>query len=200
LLHRDLKSANVLLDDQRTIAKVCDFGLARFVTPARQVVVYSPFTGVSRFSPRVDCLDINSSEECDLSMATHTSLGIVDARGTMTKAAGTILWMAPEVYRGDQSYTGAVDVYSFGIVLWELATRETPWKEDIEDYVLKFAKLNDALKMGRRPSIPDAVLAHHGAFVKVMQRCWAGDPANRPSFSVAARDLAACVRAEKSMT
>jgi serine/threonine protein kinase len=41
--------------------------------------------------------------------------------------------MAPEVFRGDQNYTKKVDVFSFRIVLWELATRKTPWKEDIED-------------------------------------------------------------------
>jgi serine/threonine protein kinase len=113
----------------------------------------------------------------------------------MTKAAGTLLWMAPEVFRGDQNYTKSIDVYSFGIVLWELATRKTPWKDteggDIE--TILFEEINRALQTGRRPAIPDVVCAEHGAFVAVMQRCWAGDPANRPTFAEAARDLAAIV-------
>jgi hypothetical protein len=50
-------------------------------------------------------------------------------------------------------------------------------------------------RRGRRPAIPAVVLSDHGAFVAVMQRCWAGDPADRPSFSAAARHLAVCVRA-----
>ena len=120
------------------------------------------------------------------------ALGIVDARGTMTKGAGTLQWMAPEVFRGDKNYSTAVDVYSFGIVMWELATRKTPWKEDIADSdnaVHLFNGINRALQTGLRPTIPESVTAEHGAFVEVMQRCWAGDPINRPTFTWAAKEL-----------
>ena len=37
-------------------------------------------------------------------------------------------WMAPEVVAG-KSYDRAADVYSFGIILWELATWRIPWEE-----------------------------------------------------------------------
>lgn len=57
-----------------------------------------------------------------------------------------------------------------------------------------FAALNRALQSGQRPTIPDAVRVEHGKFVAVMQRCWAGDPVDRPTFSEAAADLAECVR------
>ena len=116
----------------------------------------------------------------------------------MTKGAGTWRWMAPEVFRGDQNYTKAVDVYSFGIVLWELATGKVPWDGELSSDELKlFEGINLALQSGRRPIIPDAVRAEHGAFVAVMEWCWAGDPACRPSFSEAARDLAAILNAQK---
>ena len=92
--------------------------------------------------------------------------------------------MAPEVFRGDQNYTKKVDVFSFGIVLWELATRKTPWKEDIEDSNIEtsvFNGINHALQSGRRPAIPDAVRAVHGALiVAVMQHCFRRRP-KRPT-------------------
>lgn len=42
--------------------------------------------------------------------------------------AGTLHWMAPEVLR-DQEYSKASDVYSFGIVLFELITNEIPYRD-----------------------------------------------------------------------
>jgi hypothetical protein len=102
MLHRDLKSANVLLDELLR-AKVCDFGLSRVVRPARQRVVHSPFTGVTRLLlPQVDGVEINDGRQSSvLSSFEDIAVNVLDARGTMTKAAGTLLWMAPEVFRGD---------------------------------------------------------------------------------------------------
>jgi hypothetical protein len=85
---------------------------------------------------------------------------------------------------------------SFGVVLWELATRKTPWVDELSKETVFFDQLNSALQTGRRPAIPDVVCAEHGAFVAVMQRCWAGDPANRPTFAEAARDLASVLRTD----
>jgi serine/threonine protein kinase len=161
---------------------------------ARQHVVHSPFTGVTRLLPQV--AEFNSDVQSALSLS-RIAVSFVDARGTMTKTAGTLQWMAPEVFRGDQNYTKAVDVYSFGMVLWELATRKTPWKDDIEENEIEtslFNGINLALQTGRRPSIPAAVRAEHGAFVAVMEQCWAGDPADRPAFSEAAAQLDVCFR------
>jgi serine/threonine protein kinase len=44
----------------------------------------------------------------------------------MTGLAGTFHWMAPEVLKSDE-YTHKADVYSYGIVLWEIVMREPPF-------------------------------------------------------------------------
>ena len=44
----------------------------------------------------------------------------------MTSKIGTYQWMAPEVING-YKYTEKADVFSFGIILWELATRKPPY-------------------------------------------------------------------------
>ena len=114
LMHRDLKSANVVLNETLK-AKVCDFGLARFSRPVRHHVVHSSFTGVTRVMPNVqggiETIVNKRSATVSLSMASDVAVIIEDANGTMTKAAGTLLWMAPEIFRGDTHYSRAVDVY-----------------------------------------------------------------------------------------
>lgn len=132
--------------------------------------------------------DINTSA---FSAVTDIAVSIEDAHGTMTKAVGTLLWMAPEVFRGDLTYGPPVDVYSFGILLCELATRQRPWHELSSDSATFFDELNHALQTGRRPAIPQSVLTEHSAFVTVMHNCCAGDPTDRPTFTDVSSELAA---------
>jgi len=46
----------------------------------------------------------------------------------MTGLAGTFHWMAPEVLQSEE-YTHKADVYSFGIVMWEIICREPPYSK-----------------------------------------------------------------------
>jgi serine/threonine protein kinase len=111
------------------------------------------------------------------------AVGANDGSATMTKAVGTQLWMAPEVFFGQSRYGSEVDVYSFGIIMWELATRKDPWCElDAQDYITQFRLLDAALRDGRRPTLPDGFEAEHAVYAATLQKCWAADPAARPSF------------------
>lgn len=84
LIHRDLKSLNLLLGERydptypnRITIKIADFGLAR--------------------------VQLENGE-------------------AMTGVLGTFHWMAPEIFES-LPYSIKADVYSFGIVLWEICSR-----------------------------------------------------------------------------
>lgn len=87
--------------------------------------------------------------------------------------------MAPEVLvgkYGEAHYGPKVDVYSFGIVLFEIATGQLPYPEH-----QTLLDLERAVASGERPKLPTDTDAPD-AVVKLMERCWAADAQNRPDF------------------
>ncbi|RIA81279.1 kinase-like domain-containing protein [Glomus cerebriforme] len=85
---------------------------------------------------------------------------------------GIIPYIAPEVFRG-LGYTQAADIYSLGIIMWEMLTGEKPYKDHPHDIHLAFKIIND----GFRPTIPEGT---PGGYRILMQNCWHKNLANRP--------------------
>uniref|UniRef100_J3M1A6 non-specific serine/threonine protein kinase n=2 Tax=Oryza brachyantha TaxID=4533 RepID=J3M1A6_ORYBR len=88
--------------------------------------------------------------------------------------AGTPEWMAPEFLRGEPS-NEKCDVYSFGVILWELMTMQQPWSG------LSPAQVVGAVAFqNRKLPIPQDTVPELAALV---ESCWDDDPRQRPSFS-----------------
>ncbi|KAL8128724.1 hypothetical protein V2J09_017879 [Rumex salicifolius] len=89
---------------------------------------------------------------------------------------GTLPWMAPELLSGKSNMvTEKIDVYSFGIVMWEVLTGDEPYA-DMHCASIIGGIVNNSL----RPQIPAWCDPEWKA---LMESCWASDPSERPSFS-----------------
>ncbi|GER41405.1 protein kinase-like protein [Striga asiatica] len=95
---------------------------------------------------------------------------------------GTLPWMAPELLSGKSNMvTEKIDVYSFGICMWELLTGDEPYT-DMHCASIIGGIVNNTL----RPQIPTWC---DPEWKSLMESSWASDPAQRPSFSEIAQRL-----------
>ena len=93
---------------------------------------------------------------------------------------GTPAWMAPELVNSVE-YTQSVDVFSFGIVLWELLTCKRPWNDGFHTFTHQIML---ATLRGERPDITlDEANAAPPLFIALMKECWDMDPEARPTFA-----------------
>ncbi|CAL5185504.1 unnamed protein product [Lathyrus oleraceus] len=89
---------------------------------------------------------------------------------------GTLPWMAPELLNGNSSRVSEkVDVFSFGISMWELLTGEEPYAD-----MHCGAIIGGIVKNTLRPPIPERC---DPEWRKLMEECWSRDPEYRPSFT-----------------
>ena len=128
IVHRDLKSPNLLVDKDWTV-KVCDFGMSR--------------------------------------MKKNTFL-------SSKSNAGTPEWMAPEVLRNEES-DEKCDVYSYGVILWEIATMKEPWAE------LNAMQVVGAVGFqGKRLDLENSEICPE--MKELLKRCFSEKSSERPSF------------------
>ena len=155
-MHRDLKSGNILVtmagSGRIMRVKVADFGTATLVGIA---------TNTS---------DVVNAEEMAMPMTERI-------KTMRTKGIGTPLWMAPEILSGSSRYGTSADVYSYSIVMWEIASRQEPWVELSGSFIMD--QLLKRLVRGIRPNIGED---WHKEYVELMTECWSTDPLARPSF------------------
>eukprot|EP00644_Phytophthora_capsici_P000218 jgi/Phyca11/100027/e_gw1.4.960.1 len=105
----------------------------------------------------------------------HVDFGISranDQSELMTGCCGTFQWMAPEVLTS-QKYSISADIYSFGVIVWEICEGSAPFK-DLTPAQIPLAVVQER----RRPIIsPKTPLPLRD----LIQRCWQHEPTHRPT-------------------
>ncbi|KAG9289342.1 hypothetical protein G9A89_007903 [Geosiphon pyriformis] len=86
---------------------------------------------------------------------------------------GVVPYIPPEVLRGEK-FTMAGDIYSFAMLLWQLATGKPPFYDRSHDHLLVMAILN-----GARPEITSPLIPSYIA--EIIEKCWDANPLSRPT-------------------
>jgi serine/threonine protein kinase len=117
---------------------------------------------------------------------------LMEENSVMSSMAATNpRWLAPEILAG-QPASYESDVYAFGVVLWELLTWELPWGATNPWQVVTFVTEGGRLEIPARERLPGPDSATWGeldAYVRLVQRCWAQIPQDRPRFKEVIADL-----------
>lgn len=90
-----------------------------------------------------------------------------------TVSKGTVRWMAPEVIE-DLKLSKKSDVYSYGVVIWEICTRQRPFESFPSDHAVMTAVCN-----GERPHIPEDCPAF---LQEIIRSCWQAKHRQRPTM------------------
>ncbi|KAG2495761.1 hypothetical protein HYH03_006010 [Edaphochlamys debaryana] len=113
-------------------------------------------------------------------------------------------WQAPEVYAMTNAQaTTAADVYSFGIIMYEMLTYANPYDDVADDTTVMMRHMmtpewRPRLPQDERLPVPPNV--HLQAFKALMQDCWAVDPSDRPAFHKIAERLMALIRWQRTLS
>lgn len=157
--HRDVKSANVMLaldESRRTLnAQLADLGSA------------------SALEESLSCEEWGPTSWWSVGMASTSK----------PRRVGTVPWMAPEMLAPDaerkwpREAMGKMDVFGCGCVVWELLTRQLPWRHvQGKDWRENIA--HRVAEQGERLSIPEYTSPK---LRELMLRCWDVDPVARPT-------------------
>lgn len=99
-----------------------------------------------------------------------------DGYGPLTETCGTRRYMAPEVAL-KLGYGKEVDVYSFGMLLWEICALDRPFNS-----IHTVEAFHDVVVLcGKRPSLKTDPL-WPASLKRLMSQCWDTDPAERPTM------------------
>ncbi|CAG8578372.1 1727_t:CDS:2 [Paraglomus occultum] len=119
----------------------------------------------------------------------HRARGIKDITTSVAEETDGVRWLCPEKTRdGTLPYSTSADVYSFGMLMWEITSHEIPFSDKTIGEVFMMLKTSVGLKDADAPR-PPIVPGTPEKYASVMQKCWRQVAGSRPTMQYVVRKL-----------
>ena len=185
-----------VIDDKRELMPVSR--RLRFASDLVQALSFAHSRGFLHLDVKPANVIVSSDDRCKLAdfgcsqlCSEQESVSNEPTTPTKSSLTGTFAYRAPELLRG-RCATDKADVYSTAICLWQLATRERPYRYE-EHQVVIFA----VVAYNMRPPLPEGLEQVEPIYSQLMIDAWHSDPERRPT---AKQVLSRLAQASKQMT
>ena len=184
IVHRDLKPANVLIAASPTgdgvpLVKLVDFGISTLAATENRSGAAQPNPG--RWAQNPLASGENSVIGPKQSGSTEASAGL-DQPSLSGMAVGTPMYMAPETTERGRRAEPSTDIWSFGVLAFELLTREFPFAVP--------PPLASALELQNAPLLIERRQDLSASIAELLQQCLLVEPSQRPSAAMLVSVLA----------
>ncbi|KAF9217736.1 hypothetical protein BGZ59_000065 [Podila verticillata] len=181
IYHRDLHGGNILIDEQGN-GLLTDFGASTVMEErvVRSIDEYAistlttPQGGSRFFSQKFPDMPDSSAESSPTNSVEVPDKSSISRKSGNDPLIGVMAYIAPERFRKPSYFDARCDVYSLGVLLWELTSGHSAFAQSPQDVQLAVSILN-----GKREEAVEGTPAEYQA---LYERCWDPSPEARPNL------------------